>query len=118
MHKILLVQPNFKIGAGSLQGYWLPYSVGCLWSYAKQFDFVNENFELVDIIFRREKIDRLVRRVGKIDLVFLSCYLWNWEYNKALAQEIKIEYPECRVIMGGPQVTDKPDDSFFNRYNF
>ena len=57
MKQILLVQPNFKIGIGSLQGYWLPYSVGCLWSYAKQFDFVNENFELVDIIFRRERIE-------------------------------------------------------------
>jgi radical SAM superfamily enzyme YgiQ (UPF0313 family) len=118
MHKVLLVQPNFKIGVGSLQGYWLPYSVGCLWSYAQQFDFVNDNFELVDIVFRRENIDQLLERIGKIDLCFLSCYMWNWEYNKALAQEIKIKYPECRVIMGGPQVTDKPDDSFFNRYNF
>jgi radical SAM superfamily enzyme YgiQ (UPF0313 family) len=118
MHKVLLVQPNFKIGVGSLQGYWLPYSVGCLWSYAQQFDFVNDNFELVDIVFRRENIDQLLERIGKIDLCFLSCYMWNWEYNKALAQEIKIKYPECKVIMGGPQVTDKPDDSFFNRYNF
>jgi len=118
MQKVLLVQPNFKIGVGSLQGYWLPYSVGCLWSYAKQYDFVNENFELADIVFKRENIDKLLERIGKIDLCFLSCYMWNWEYNKALAQEIKIKYPECRVIMGGPQVTDKPDDSFFNRYNF
>jgi len=118
MHKVLLVQTNFKIGVGSLQGYWLPYSVGCLWSYAKQYDFVNDNFELADIVFRRENIDKLLERIGKIDLCFLSCYMWNWEYNKALAQEIKIKYPECKVIMGGPQVTDKPDDSFFNRYNF
>ena len=118
MHKVLLVQPNFKIGVGSLQGYWLPYSVGCLWSYAKQYDFVNENFELADIVFRRENIDKLLERIGKIDLCFLSCYMWTWEYNKALAQEIKIKYPECKVIMGGPQVTDRPDDSFFNRYNF
>jgi radical SAM superfamily enzyme YgiQ (UPF0313 family) len=118
MHKVLLVQPNFKIGVGSLQGYWLPYSVGCLWSYAQQFDFVNDNFELTDIVFRRENIDKLLERIGKIDLCFLSCYMWNWEYSKALAQEIKIKYPECKVIMGGPQVTDKPDDSFFNRYNF
>lgn len=118
MYKILLVQPNFKIGIGSLQGYWLPYSVGCLWSYAKQFDFVTENFELVDIIFRREKIETVIERVGKIDLVFLSCYMWNWEYNKALAQAIKLNYPSCKVIMGGPQVTDRPDNNFFNQYWF
>lgn len=118
MHRVLLVQPNFKIGVGSLQGYWLPYSAGCLWSYAKQFDFVNQNFELVDIIFQREKIENLLKRLGDIDLVFLSCYMWNWEYNKTLAQEIKIKYPECKVIMGGPQVTDTPNNSFFNRYNY
>jgi len=118
LQKILLVQPNFKIGVGSLQGYWLPYSVGCLWSYAKQFDFVNDNFELVDIIFRRENIETLLERVGNIDICFLSCYMWNWEYNKTLAQEIKNKYPSCKVIMGGPQITDKPDNRFFNRFNF
>ena len=118
MQRVLLVQPNFKIGVGSLQGYWLPYSVGCLWSYARQFDFVTENFELADIVFRRENIDTLLERIGKIDLCFLSCYMWNWEYNKTLAQEIKIKHPSCKVIMGGPQITDKPNNKFFDRFNF
>ncbi len=118
MKQILLVQPNFKIGIGSLQGYWLPYSVGCLWSYAKQFDFVNENFELVDIIFRRERIDTLVARLDNLDLCFLSCYMWNWEYNKALAQSIKAKFPRCKIVMGGPQITDSPTDSFFRSYNY
>ena len=118
MKQILLVQPNFKIGVGSLQGYWLPYSVGCLWSYAKQFDFVNENFELVDIIFRRERIDKLVARLDNIDICFLSCYMWNWEYNKALAQSIKAKFPHCKIVMGGPQITDSPTDGFFRSYNY
>ena len=118
MKRILLVQPNFKIGIGSLQGYWLPYSVGCLWSYAKQFDFVNENFELVDIIFRRERIDNLVARLDHLDVCFLSCYMWNWEYNKALAQSIKAKFPNCKIVMGGPQITDSPTDSFFRSYNY
>ena len=118
MKQILLVQPNFKIGVGSLQGYWLPYSVGCLWSYAKQFDFVNENFELVDIIFRRERIDKLVARLDNIDICFLSCYMWNWEYNKTLAQSVKAKFPHCKIVMGGPQITDSPTDSFFRSYNY
>ena len=118
MKQILLVQPNFKIGIGSLQGYWLPYSVGCLWSYAKQFDFVNENFELVDIIFRRERIETLVARLENLDVCFLSCYMWNWEYNKALAQSIKAKFPNCKIVMGGPQITDSPNDSFFRNYNY
>jgi putative methyltransferase len=118
MKKLLLVQPNFKIGIGSLQGYWLPYSVGCLWSYAKQFNFVTENFELVDIIFRRERIETLVARLDHLDVCFLSCYMWNWEYNKALAQSIKAKFPHCKIVMGGPQITDSPNDSFFRNYNY
>ena len=118
MKQILLVQPNFRIGIGSLQGYWLPYSVGCLWSYAKQYDFVNKNFELVDIIFRREPIDKLVARLENLDVCFLSCYMWNWEYNKALAQSIKAKFSHCKIVMGGPQIPDSPTDSFFRSFNY
>jgi len=118
MKQILLVQPNFKIGMGSLQGYWLPYSVGCLWSYAKQFDFVKDNFELVDIIFRREPIDKLVARLDNIDVCFFSCYMWNWEYNKVLAQSVKAKFSHCKIVMGGPQITDTPTDSFFRNNNY
>src|SRR6056300_945704 len=118
MHKILLVQPNFKIGINDLQGYWLPYSVGCLWSYAKQFDVITNNFEVVDIVFRREKIYNLVSRLQEVNICFLSCYMWNWEYNKALARSIKKKFPNCKIIMGGPQITDSPDSSFFIRYNY
>ena len=52
--KIVLVQPNFKIGGGSFTGYWLPYSVGCLWSYASQHSWVTDEFEVQDIIYKRE----------------------------------------------------------------
>ena len=61
-YQVLLVQPNFKIGGGSFTGYWLPYSVGCLWSYASQYDYITENFNLYDIVFKRENPQTLIER--------------------------------------------------------
>lgn len=118
MKQIVLVQPNFKFGVGSLEGYWLPYSVGCLWSYAKQFAWVVKNYNLADIVFRREPIDDFVARHNRIDVAFFSCYMWNWEYNKKLAQQIKQKFPQCFIVMGGPQVTDKPTHKFFTEHQY
>lgn len=118
MKQIVLIQPNFKFGVGSLEGYWLPYSVGCLWSYAKQFDWVKQNYRVADIVFRRESVDAFVAKHKVIDVAFFSCYMWNWEYNKKLAQAIKQKFPQCTVVMGGPQVTDRPSLEFFKEHAY
>ena len=45
-------------------------------------------------------------------MVAISCYVWNWEYNKELAKEIKRVYPKCEIVVGGPNV-DKRNKNFF-----
>jgi len=77
VNQIVLIQPNFKIGGGSFTGYWLPYSVGCLWSYAAQEDWVRDNFEVADIIYKREEPCKLVERIKDCKVFFFSCYMWN-----------------------------------------
>ena len=113
MNQIVLIQPNFKIGGGSFTGYWLPYSVGCLWSYAAQEDWVRDNFEVTDIIYRREEPCKLVERIKNCKVFFFSCYMWNWEYNKHVAQKIKESNPESIIVFGGPQVTSRPEEEQF-----
>lgn len=112
-YKVLLVQPNFRIGGGSFTGYWLPYSVGCLWSYASQYRRIVDNYELHDLIYRREDPKKLIDRVCDSDLAFFSCYMWNWEYNKHIAQLLKAHNPNCKIIFGGPQVTNRPEEENF-----
>ena len=113
MNQIVLIQPNFKIGGGSFTGYWLPYSVGCLWSYAAQEDWVRDNFEVADIIYKREEPCKLVERIKDCKVFFFSCYMWNWEYNKHVAQKIKESNPESIIVFGGPQVTSRPEEEQF-----
>ena len=111
--KIVLVQPNFKIGGGSFTGYWLPYSVGCLWSYASQHSWVTDEFEVQDIIYKREAPGQLVDRIQDCAVVFFSCYMWNWEYNKHVAEQLKERNPSITIVFGGPQVTTRPEEEKF-----
>ena len=119
MYSILLVQPNFKQGGDDFDSYWLPYSIGCLWSYANQYDWVKNNFSVADIIFKRENPQSLVQRVSDVDLAFFSSYMWNWEWTKHVAQQLKQANPNIVIVAGGPQVTNKPDEtSFFENHPY
>ena len=117
MLNLYLCQPNFRFGIAGKTGYWIPYSIGCLWSYASQFDDIKQNVDLKDIIFRRENVDTLVDRLENPDIIAFSCYMWNWEWSKAVAQRVKERYPKCKIVFGGPQVTDRPEEEQFFKHH-
>ena len=104
--KISLVQPNFRQGGSAFSGYWLPYSVGCVYSYSAQSPEFKDKLELNKVIFRREKIEWASDDMANDDIVLFSCYMWNWEYNKALAKLLKEKSPDVKIVFGGPQVTE------------
>ena len=56
--KISFVNPNFQQGPKEFNAYYLPYSPGIIWSYAKQFDIINDNFELDAFIVTGKQIGR------------------------------------------------------------
>ena len=104
--KISLVQPNFRQGGSAFSGYWLPYSVGCVYSYSAQTPEFKDKLELNKLVFRREKIEWASDDMAGDDIVLFSCYMWNWEYNKALAKLLKEKSPDVQIVFGGPQVTE------------
>lgn len=44
----------------------------------------------------------------QIDVLALSCYIWNVEYYRDLCQILKQKAPHLIIIMGGPEVTYEP----------
>ena len=104
--KISLVQPNFRQGGSAFSGYWLPYSIGCVYSYSAQTPEFKDKLELNKLVFRREKIEWASDDMAQDDIVLFSCYMWNWEYNKALAKLLKEKSPDVQIVFGGPQVTE------------
>ena len=49
--------------------------------------------------------------VKQPDLLAFSCYIWNYSLVRRLCSRIKKLCPECRILLGGPEVGDTPKDS-------
>lgn len=109
MLNLLLVQPVDDYGPNK----FLPLAISYQWMYATTDPWVNENWQVVDVIIDKPNIKETVETLSRIDLAAFSCYVWNWSYNLELAKEIKKKYPNCKIVLGGPNV-DKRNRDFFD----
>ncbi len=103
--KIYMVQPNSQYG----NSVYFPYAAGCLISYAFKDEIINKNFIFEGFIYKKIDIDKAVEEFKNPFLVGFSCYVWNYEYNKALAKKIKSIWPECIIVFGGHQINENSD---------
>ena len=120
MKNIVLIQPNYAVGIYKVKELYLPYSVGIIWAYVNQFPEIRDNFRVSDILFNREPADEVLSKIEKPDVAVFSNYIWNWEYNKVLAEKLKQKFPECIILFGGPQVTDNQAKHlpFFSKHKY
>jgi len=114
---ISFVQPNFRVGPVSANAWYLPYSIGCIWSYANQFESIQQRFEIGEIIFRRDDVETTAQKLALHDIVAFSTYIWNKNYNYSLAQRIKEINPSCVIMFGGPEPPVEKS-YIFERYPF
>ena len=106
MKNIYLVQVVDAYGPNK----FLPLAIAYQWLYAR-----NDNWNLKDTLIEKIPPENYVKTMEDPALVAMSSYVWNWEYNQALAREIKKSWPNCVIVVGGPQI-HKRDPEFFNRF--
>ena len=102
--KISLVQPNFQQGPKEFNAHYLPYSAGVLWSYVTTSEKVKNNYELDKLVWLRDNLDETLESIIDNDVVAFSTYIWNKNYNYALARKLKEANPKCIIIFGGPEL--------------
>ena len=102
---IYLVQVSDAYGPNK----FLPLSIGYQWCYGK-----NASWTLKDVLIEKIPPKEYVATMDSPDMVAMSSYIWNWEYNQSLAREIKKHFPNCKIITGGPQIS-KHDPNLFDR---
>ena len=100
---IYLIQVSDHLGGNK----FLPLATGYVWCYAK-----NDRWDLKDVLIEKIPPAEYVSTMEDPKLVTMSSYMWNWEYNRSLAREIKAKYPDCIIATGGPQI-DKYDPDWF-----
>ncbi len=102
MKTVYFFQPQFSYSVHESIQYWLPYTAGSLWEYAKH---KLTDWQLGDIIYRRDDIDDIIDKIDAIDLACFCTYIWNKEYNIKIAKRLKEKFPNVHISFGGPQVT-------------
>lgn len=111
MKNVYLIQA--EITSGPINEHYLPFSVGCIWAYVNQFEDIKSNFKLCDVIWRRDRQLTVLDKIIDPDIVGFSCYVWNHNWNLTLAEKIKVKYPNCLIVFGGPSVNQE-----WNKHNF
>lgn len=106
---ISFVQVNFQQGPQELNAYYLPYTAGVVLAYALEH---NPNWQLGELVWRRDPIEETAQRLKSSDVVGFSTYVWNHQYNYALAKRVKELNPQCLIITGGPEVAITDPDLF------
>ena len=116
MKKIYMVQASDTYVGNNFKAAYFPYAVGLLIAYAFENETVKQNYEFGRFIFTRENTDEVVSSLDSPAVVGFSNYVWNTQYNLALAEKIKKKYPDCKILFGGHNVP--PDGDFLEKYPF
>ena len=83
---------------------YLPYAAGCIMAYALNDKEITEKYDFGDILYRRHTVEEALEQMKAPAVVGFSCYIWNMEYNKALARAVKERYPDCLIVFGGHNI--------------
>ncbi|MCL2023669.1 MAG: cobalamin-dependent protein, partial [Oscillospiraceae bacterium] len=113
---LYMVQVDQMYTGMTFQSAYLPYAVGLLVANAFQEEKVRHAYEMREFLILREDTDRVMERIENPAVVGFSCYVWNTEYNKRLAEKIKAKYPECLIVFGGHNVP--PDTQMLEQFPF
>lgn len=98
-----MIQPNSVYG----NSIYFPYAAGSLIAYAFKDKAVRKEYSFHGFIYKKGDIDDIIATFEEPFLIGFSCYVWNYEFNKALAEAIKKRFPDCFIVFGGHQVNAK-----------
>ncbi|MGN1195259.1 MAG: radical SAM protein [Acutalibacteraceae bacterium] len=112
MKNVYLIQPNNLLPTS----VYLPYSVGCLAAYSFSHDIIKQNYHLSEFIFTQDPIEEVLNKLNEPAVAGFSCYIWNVDYNLSLAEAIKIRWPDCLIVFGGPQIPNSTE--YITDYSF
>lgn len=101
--RLYLVGVNQRYG----ENVYIPYSVGLLYAYARTFPEIVNAYDMCGFLYLKEPIEEAVARIIEPDIIGISAYIWNFEWNKAFARAVKERWPDCTILVGGVQVPDE-----------
>ena len=112
MKNVYMVQPTdirFK-------QIFLPYASGTIVAYSFNRKEICDSYKFCGFYFLKDSFEQILASMESPSVVGFSNYLWSIDYNLALAEKIKAEWPDATIVFGGPQVPD--DVTYLEEYPF
>lgn len=100
MKNLYFFQVNYSYGRTA----HLPYTAALLSCCALADERIKSEYELKEIFFLRGRPDGFLNKIENPAFVGFSSYIWNFEFNKAMAKLIREKYPDCVIVFGGHHV--------------
>lgn len=94
---------EFNILTGN--SIYFPFSSGLLRSFAETNKIIFDNYAFAPFIFIKDNINKILKKYHNPQVACFSSSIWNHEFNIYLARKIKEKFPFCKIIFGGPQIT-------------
>ncbi|MEI6212828.1 MAG: radical SAM protein [Desulfuromonadales bacterium] len=82
----------------------LPLAAGQLYSSVRCKQELYNNFNLCEIIFKRENPEELALRLEHVAVIGFSCFLWNLNITRQAASAIRARFPQALIVAGGPAI--------------
>jgi radical SAM superfamily enzyme YgiQ (UPF0313 family) len=87
----------------------IPYASGCLISSCLKNPDIKDNFNFREIWWRRKNIEKYAAEFKDVDILCVTNYMWNKDYNDVLAAAYKEINPEGKVVYGGVEVPEEQE---------
>ena len=96
---------------------YLPLVSGLLQSYVSKSPGLSRQYEFKPFLFYRDRLEKILAQYDHPAVAAFSVSMWNEQLSLKVAQQVKASYPDCLIVMGGPQVPHQPA-GYFAQYPF
>jgi putative methyltransferase len=96
----------------------LPLAAGQLYASLNNAPDVMEQYELPEIIFRREAPDVIAAGLERVAVITFSCFLWNLNISVLTAGAVRAKFGGALIVLGGPAIPKTMEGvvEFFSQY--
>lgn len=110
MKKILLITISNSLLASSA---WIPLASGSLISHCNKDDYIRQNYIFLPPEYRPSCLTLIEFHdtLKNVDIIGLTCYVWNQDTNDNIAKTFKKYNPNGVVLYGGPNVPESFNDA-------
>ena len=91
---------------------YLPIATGLLRAYAETQESIRSNYVFKPFFYHIEGLREILQRYDDPGIAAFSVSMWNESLSLQVAKEVKERWPNCLIVVGGPQVPQQAEDYF------